>query len=87
MSELKKLEGLLAQGKFNRRDFLARLAALGITTTLPSILSATPANAATSKKGVRLRLGMAGGSTTDSRILQPSQMPWQEVSTGRSGIA
>jgi peptide/nickel transport system substrate-binding protein len=46
MSELKKLEGLLAQGKITRR--------------------ARPANAATSKKGGRLRIGMAGGSTTDS---------------------
>ena len=31
MSELKQLERLLTQGKITRRDFLARLSALGIT--------------------------------------------------------
>jgi peptide/nickel transport system substrate-binding protein len=66
MSELKTLQRLLALGKITRRDFLARLAALGITTTLPSILSPTTAQASAAKKGGQLRIGMAGGSTTDS---------------------
>jgi peptide/nickel transport system substrate-binding protein len=66
MSELKELESLLAQGKITRRDFLARLSALGITAAVSPALLATPARAATPRKGGRFRLGMAGGSTTDS---------------------
>ncbi len=72
MSELKHLERLLAQGKITRRDFLARLSALGITTALSSVLLATPVKAAKHKKGGRLKLGMAGGSTTDS--LDPAKI-------------
>ncbi|NIQ39367.1 MAG: twin-arginine translocation signal domain-containing protein [Proteobacteria bacterium] len=66
MSELKKLERLLTQGRMSRRDFLARLSALGITAALSPALLATPARGGTPKKGGRLRLGMAGGSTADS---------------------
>ena len=73
MSELKKLESLMTQGKITRRDFLARLSALGITTALSPALLTTPAHAVKRKKGGRLRLGMAGGSTTDS--LDPATIP------------
>lgn len=66
MSEPKQLECLLTQGKITRRDFLARLSALGISATLSPALLATSVNAATPQKGGRLRLGVAGGSTTDS---------------------
>jgi len=66
MSELKELESLLAQGKITRRDFLARLSAIGIAAALsPTLLTAT-ARATKPLKGGRLRIGMAGGSTTDS---------------------
>ena len=66
MSELKELESLLAQGKITRRDFLARLSALGLAAALSPTLMTTTARAAKPVKGGRLRLGMAGGSTTDS---------------------
>jgi peptide/nickel transport system substrate-binding protein len=66
MSELKQLERLLTRGEITRRDFLARLSALGITAALSPALLATPAKAATPQKGGRLKLGVAGGSTTDS---------------------
>lgn len=66
MSEIKNLESSLTQGKITRRDFLARLSALSITATLSPAISATPAGAAKPEKGGRFRLGMAGGSTTDS---------------------
>jgi peptide/nickel transport system substrate-binding protein len=66
MSALKKLESLLTEGKITRRDFLARLSFLGITAVVSPALLATPARAAKPQKGGRLRLGMAGGSTTDS---------------------
>lgn len=66
MSELKELERLLTLRKISRRDFLARLSALGITAALSPALLTTAARAAKPKKGGRLRLGLAGGSTTDS---------------------
>ena len=72
MSEAKKLERLFAQGKITRRDFLARVSALGIAATLPTAFLTTDSHAATPKKGGRLRLGVAGGSTTDS--LDPATM-------------
>ena len=72
MSEMKKLESLLTQGKITRRDFLACLSALGITAALSPAILATPARAAKPQNGGRLRLGMAGGSTTDS--LDPATM-------------
>ena len=73
MSELKQLDRLLTQGKITRRDFLARLSALGITAALSPALLTTPAKAATPQKGGRLKLGLAGGSTTDS--LDPGTLP------------
>ena len=63
MSKLKQLERLLTQGKITRRDFLARLSALGITAALSPALLATPAKAAIPQQGGRLKLGVAGGST------------------------
>jgi peptide/nickel transport system substrate-binding protein len=72
MSPTKKLEHLLAKGKITRRDFISRLSALGITTlVLPTLLPVTT-HAEVPRKGGRLRLGMAGGSTTDS--LDPATM-------------
>jgi peptide/nickel transport system substrate-binding protein len=66
MSEPIELEGLLTEGKITRRDFLARLSALGISAALSPALISASAKAATPKKGGRFRIGMAGGSTTDS---------------------
>jgi len=66
MPELKKLENLLTQGKITRREFLARVSALGITAALSSSLLIPKARAATPKKGGRFRIGTAGGMTTDS---------------------
>ena len=50
MSELKQLDRLLTQGEITRRDFLARLSALGITAALSPALLTTPAKAATPPK-------------------------------------
>ena len=66
MKQINKIEQLFAKGKITRRDFLARLSALGITASLSPALFGTTAQAATPKKGGRLRLGMAGGATTDT---------------------
>ncbi len=66
MVELKQLEHLLTEGKINRREFMARMSALGLMAAVSPVLLATPVKAATPIKGGRLRIGMAGGSTTDS---------------------
>jgi peptide/nickel transport system substrate-binding protein len=66
MSKLKELEHLLSQGRISRREFLARASALGLTVAASSALSSTSARAAAAKRGGRVRLGSAGGSTTDS---------------------
>ncbi len=72
MAELKALEHSLTQGKISRREFLTRLSALGITTALSPTFFCTPAQAKKPQKGGRLRLGLGGGSTTDS--LDPATM-------------
>lgn len=72
MSALKELERLLTEGKITRREFMARVSALGLMAAVSPAILAKSAKAATPKKGGRLRLGMAGGSTTDS--LDPATM-------------
>jgi len=66
MGKLKELEKLLTQGKTTRREFLSRVSALGLIAAVSPILLNSPARAAAPKRGGRLRLGLAGGSTTDS---------------------
>ena len=66
MPQITRLETLLQQGKINRRDFLARLSALGLATTCAPLLWRTSANAAMPKKGGRLRIGLSGGSSADT---------------------
>ena len=64
MTTLKELESLLSRGQISRREFLARMSALGLTAALSPVLSTTPARAVP-KKGGKLKLGLSGGSTTD----------------------
>jgi peptide/nickel transport system substrate-binding protein len=68
MSELDYLKGRLVKGAVTRREFMGRAAALGASTlTISSMLASADAIAAESpKKGGMLRLGLGGGSTTDS---------------------
>jgi len=70
MPGLKELEALLKNGTLSRREFLGRVSALGITAALSPALFSKAALAATPKKGGRFRMGMGGGSTTDS--LEPA---------------
>ena len=51
MSKLKDLELLFAQGKISRREFMAQVSALGLAAAVSPALLATPAQAATPKKG------------------------------------
>ena len=66
MSKLKELELLLTEGKITRREFLSRVSALGLAAAVSPALLSTSAHAATPKRGGGLKLGSAGGSTTDS---------------------
>jgi peptide/nickel transport system substrate-binding protein len=61
-------------GKLTRRDFMTRAAAMGMTIAAATTLWERTAKAAPAKGG-HLRLGLAGGSTTDS--LDPS--PWSDT--------
>lgn len=72
MADLKALETSLRQGKLSRRDFLARLSALGIAVAISPTSLSTSVHAKEYQKGGRLRLGLGGGSTTDS--LDPAMM-------------
>jgi peptide/nickel transport system substrate-binding protein len=77
-NELEYLSRRVAAGKLNRRDFLGRAAALGVTATFANSLLASAAKAEGPVKGGILRAGMQGGAATDS--LDPaswsSQVPY-----------
>ncbi len=66
MSKLKKLENMLSHGKISRREFLARVSALGLAAAISPAILMNPVHAAKPKKGGRLRVACTGGSTTDS---------------------
>jgi peptide/nickel transport system substrate-binding protein len=62
----RQLETLLSKGKITRREFIARMSALGITIAASPALIANSAKAAKPKKGGRFRMGMTGGTTSDT---------------------
>lgn len=66
MSSWINLRQAFMAGRVSRRDFLAAATAMGAATAAVSLLGTGPARADTPKKGGTLRLGLAGGSTTDS---------------------
>lgn len=66
MSKLKKLEKMLSHGKISRREFIARVSALGLAATISPAILTRSGQAATPKKGGKLRVACTGGSTTDS---------------------
>jgi peptide/nickel transport system substrate-binding protein len=72
MSIFQELELMLNQGKITRREFIARVSALGLTTAVSPFLFTNSAHAATPKKGGRLRIGTAEGNTADS--LDPEKL-------------
>lgn len=64
--ELEYLSEEVAIGRYSRRDFLGRAAALGVTATAANALLAQAALAAGPRRGGTLKLGMQGGATTDT---------------------
>jgi peptide/nickel transport system substrate-binding protein len=68
MNELDYLAGKLRLGAISRREFMGRAAARGVSAALIATMVGNlgAAAAETPRKGGSLRLGLAGGSTTDS---------------------
>jgi peptide/nickel transport system substrate-binding protein len=84
MTTIEKLENLLRTGKISRREFLAQASALGLMAAVSPMLLGGKAHAAAPKRGGRFRIGLAGGSTTDS--LDPAtitDMMMQVISQGQ----
>ena len=61
------LKGRAAAGGMNRREFMGRAMAAGLTLTAASTLYATSASAQEPKRGGHLKLGLEGAAATDSR--------------------
>ena len=55
-----------ATGMMSRREFMGRAAALGLTAAAANSLLSTEVMAAGPQKGGTIRVGLQGGSTTDS---------------------
>jgi peptide/nickel transport system substrate-binding protein len=66
MNEWDRLQQAALTGRATRREFLRGAAALGITTALSSGIMVKAGYADTPKKGGTLRMGMEGGSPSDS---------------------
>ena len=66
MQIVKTLERMFTEGLINRREFIARLSALGIAATMSPLLIPKNVKAAVPKKGGHFVMGATGGSTTDS---------------------
>ena len=64
MTALEKLEAMFRQGKITRRQFLSKASALGVAAAISPALLGSKAQAATPRKGGRLRICVAGASTT-----------------------
>ncbi len=66
MNQWEQLQQAALAGRIGRRDFLRRASALGITTALASGLLVKAGYADEPKKGGNFRIGMEGGSASDS---------------------
>ncbi|QOL80489.1 ABC transporter substrate-binding protein [Pseudooceanicola spongiae] len=64
--ELRYMLARTVQGKMNRRNFLGRAAAVGLTAAAANTMLATGLKAQTPQKGGVLKIGMQGGGSTDS---------------------
>jgi len=64
--QLKYLSREVVRGSMSRRDFVGYSAALGVSALAANTMLAAAARAAGPQKGGTLRMGLQGGSTTDS---------------------
>lgn len=73
MNELEYWTQQIKQSRIDRREFLGRAAALGVSTALATSLLAKEGIAQEGKKGGSARFGLAHGATTDT--LDPANYP------------
>jgi peptide/nickel transport system substrate-binding protein len=66
MNQWEELQRAAADGRVGRREFMRRAAALGVVASVASGVLAKAGYAQAPVKGGNLRIGIAGGSTTDS---------------------
>ncbi len=64
--KLTYLAGQVAAGKLNRREFMGKAIAMGVTIAAASTMFATAARAAGPVKGGTIRVGIQGGGSSDS---------------------
>jgi peptide/nickel transport system substrate-binding protein len=78
-NELKNLVLQAAKGKMSRREFVGRAGAMGVSAAVAGTMLTSAARAADPVKGGLLRVGMQGGSSTDSLdpALAASEVPFQ----------
>lgn len=77
--QLDRMIDTVRRGRMTRREFVGRATAMGITAGLASALFSKTALAQEAKKGGVMRLGMAGGESTNSLdpALAASEVPFQ----------
>jgi peptide/nickel transport system substrate-binding protein len=73
MTELEYWTQQIKKGRINRREFMGRAAALGVTTALATSMLAGAGVAQEGKKGGYAKFGLAHGATTDT--LDPANYP------------
>jgi peptide/nickel transport system substrate-binding protein len=56
----------LSAGKITRREFIARVSAIGLAASVSPMLLSSTVRAETPKKGGRFRVGLQGGNTSDN---------------------
>lgn len=87
MSVFDELSTLYQAGRMSRRDFMKRAAALGVAMSVASpLMAASSPGPGAPRRGGRLRMGLSGGSTTDT--LCPTGIPgimMEEVVYGQLG--
>ena len=66
MNTTDRLQQLLDAGQISRRNFLKRMSVLGLTIGASTSMLAGVSSAATPQKGGLLKVGIAGGHTTDT---------------------
>ena len=76
------------KGRMNRREFIGRSTALGVSAGIAGALYGKAAKADEPKKGGTMRLGMYGGESTNSMdpALAASQVPFQVNMTWGEGL-
>ena len=60
MQKLEMLQRLLSEGRISRREFIARVSALGLMAAVSPAFLSGPARAAAPKKGGRFIIGVTG---------------------------